>query len=445
MRIPAPTLFALLILFASLPASAWENHTQLSDIALEAESWAATDVTAESLDSFLEEAKGRLGAVLAAVEKDAKADYPAYKPLPAALTFDPAASGEALRESFTGALRVNPTMPFPLFLQTPAGKSDTRPELVQEKVDLLGNRLVNGSLRGLEEGETVTALQVVETAADEPDYGMDIGLFENNGTAWGARYGFGLQPFGNPSLSYGSQAPFHMSFANEDGILKAAAPKYQGSYVGYRVDLYAALAREAFASGHAYWGWRFAGWALHYVEDAAMPYHSSLLPAKDTLGILLLNAFGTAAQIDGEVVLLSNRHVIMENYQYSVFKAYAGDDAASVLFAAAKGTGMKTVLPGDAAKRRWVLEVVAKRGRDRGLALDRAIVAAFPATYVADPAFDFGAWQAETMYAYDPRAELVVADAAKAKVFEAALVPSIVDLGLAARAFMATLAALSPN
>ncbi|HUL99273.1 MAG TPA: hypothetical protein VLU24_07635, partial [Mycobacterium sp.] len=260
-----------------------------------------------------------------------------------------------------------------------------------------------------------------------------------NGTAYGKTYGFGQQPFGNPNLSYGSQAPFHMSFVNEDGILKRAAPKYQETFAGYRVDLYSALARTAFASGHPYWGWRFAGWALHYVEDAAQPYHASLLPSRDTLGILLLNAFGSRARIDGEIVMVSNRHLILEKYQYAAFAAYAGDDSASALYGALRSADAAAVQDlGDAAKPRWVLDVVAKRARGRAKALDAAIAATFPKKYVADPTFDYGAWQSKTQDAGDPRADLLSRDPSRAKSFEQALAPSLAEMGAAARAFLRT-------
>ncbi|MEI6876952.1 MAG: phospholipase [Spirochaetota bacterium] len=437
--------FVTLSTLVALSAFGWENHMQLSDLALAAAGWAKSESSAESLDSFLEAEKAKLATVLATVEKNARSDYPRYMPLPASLVFDPTAKGATLRASFIAAVRVNPNMPFTLFLQIPVHKTSDRPSLSPEAVDLSGARLPNGPFKELAVGESVSALEVVETASDEPDYGMDIGLFANNGTEWGARYGFGIQPFGNAKLSYGSQSPFHMSFANEDWIIKVAAPKYQGSYVGYRVDLYSALAKEAFASGHSYWGYRFAGWALHYVEDATQPFHSSMLPAKSTFDILVLNAFGPDAKIDGEVVLLSNRHLILENFQYSVLAAYRGDDAPSILYSALQDFPDKTPVGkpqaslGDPSKRRWVLDVVAKHSRQRGRELDRAIVATFPAKYVSDPAFDFGAWQSDTGSAYDPLADLVAIDQKKASAFEVALAPSLADMGRAARAFLAAL------
>lgn len=435
------SVLLICLALAAVSASAWDNHAQLTELAVAGAPWAAAAVSAEPLDAFLTADKAQVAVVLAAVEKQAALDYPMYKPLPAALSFDPSREGDALRASFIGAIRVNPHYPFALFLQLPVGATDTRPVLDQAAVDPTGAHMPNPPFRALAPGESVTAGEVVVSSSDEPDYGMDIGLFADNGTDYGKTYGFGQQPFGNPDLSYGSQAPFHMSFVNEDSIIRRAAPKYQETFAGFRVDLYAALAREAFASGHAYWGWRFAGWALHYVEDAAQPYHASLLPSRSTLGILLLNAFGSKAQVAGEVVMVSNRHLILENYQYAVFAAYAGDDSASPLYAALRPSGAVGAKDlGDPSRPRWVLDVVAKRAHARGKALDAAIAATFPKKYVSDPTFDYGAWQSETHNAWDPRADLLSRDPAKARAFEQAVAPSLADMGAAARAFLGVLA-----
>ena len=51
----------------------------------------------------------------------------------------------------------------------------------------------------LREGDLVSVVDVVASATDEPDYGLDIGLWADNGTPHGAVHGFGKQPFGNPS------------------------------------------------------------------------------------------------------------------------------------------------------------------------------------------------------------------------------------------------------
>jgi len=329
------------------------------------------------------------------------------------------------------------------------GDRKGRPDLPVKAAAIGEARVPTGAFVSLAPGAEVTALEVVETACDEPDYGMDFDLYDDNGTAWGARYGFGAQPWGNPKLSYGTQAPFHMSFDNEPGILHALAKWTTRSNSGYRIDLYSALARFAFDSGHEYWGWRFAGWALHYVQDLTQPYHASIMPSKSTLGLILLNAFGSKSAKDGALTLLSNRHLILENYQYSTMAAWAGDAAANPVYGALEGTdGVRGTLPSttkDVSGKLWALKLVAAQARARGPELDRAIVATFPAKYVKDPTFDFGAWQSSTDYAYDPLAELLTKDPAKAHAFDLVLAKSLRETGTATRVFMGAMAAIDAS
>jgi hypothetical protein len=46
-----------------------------------------------------------------------------------------------------------------------------------------------------------------------------------------------------------------------------------------RAHVFAELARLAFLKGHPYWGLRFLGNALHYLEDCAQPYHAAQVPS----------------------------------------------------------------------------------------------------------------------------------------------------------------------
>ncbi|MFZ4617973.1 MAG: hypothetical protein ACOYM2_17470 [Rectinemataceae bacterium] len=441
-KMPVSVLILVLALAAPAATFAWSNHALLAAISLAEEGWGTRMVIVEPLDDFLSSAKAGVATALTAAEAKAKSDYKGYKPLPAALAFNPATEGEALRASFVGAIRVNPGMPFPDFLQVPVNEASERPGLASDASVFKELKVPNSPLRALETGEEVEALKVVETAAEEPDYGMDIGLYEDNNTDYGKAYGFGVQPFGNPALFYGSQAPFHMSFDNEDGIIHMLATFTTESNVGYRLDLYSALSRAAFAAGHEYWGWRFAGWALHYVQDITMPYHATVMPSKDTFGLILLNGLGSKADKDAAVTLLSNRHSILEDYQGAAFLAWAGDHRASQLYAALKpGALSYPVAPLEHSGKAWALAILGKASRARGIETDKAIVAAFPANYVSDPSFDFGKWQADTGYAYDPHAELLAVDSMKAQAFEAVLAKSLAATGAGARGFMASFSA----
>ncbi len=184
------------------------------------------------------------------------------------------------------------------------------------RVSLVTADIAHPPLFALSAGETATAREVLETASEEPDFGMDVGLFTDNKTAFGAEYGFGTQPFGNPELDYGTQAPFHMAFFHENFIIKLAAPFSKISHVEYRIRLYTALASFAFKTGHDYWGYRFAGWALHYIQDMAVPYHARMTPGIGTLRLIWANLFYSEEKRNGLLNILSNRHLVFEKYQY---------------------------------------------------------------------------------------------------------------------------------
>lgn len=433
-----------LVLIPSMQAIAWTNHTMLSSISLSGEAWSSRQVKAESLDDFLAACKDSLPPILEEVETKAGKDFAGFSPRPPALAFDPAATGKALRDSFVAAIRVNPRMPFSLFLQVPpGGNRQGRPDLPWQEATLGTPILPNAPFAALAPGKEVTALEVVATASDEPDYGMDYNLYEDNGSAWGAFYGFGTQPFGNPKLTYGTQTPFHVSFDNEPALIHRLAQFTTRSNLGYRIDLFSALARWAFANGHGYWGWRFAGWALHYIQDITMPYHVTLMPSKTTFQLLLLNTFGTRADREAAITLLSNRHAMFENYQYFILAAWEGDCAANPAFAALlpPRTGVAEVRAIDASAKNWAMKTYGTASRARSFTLDKVIAKSFPARYVADPEFDFGAWMEEIGYSWNPRADLVARDPAKAAAFDRILAESLEAAGDAGRVFTGALAA----
>ncbi len=439
-----PGIIALVLI--PLPqAFSWSNHTEIAAISLSGEAWSSRQVKAESLDDFLVACKDSLPAVLAEVEEKAGKDFPGFRPRPPALAFNPDAAGNALRDSFLAAIRVNPAMPYSLFLKVPSGGDRKgRPDLPWQRALLSERVLPNAPFAALAPGETVTALEVVQTACDEPDYGMDYFLYEDNGSDWGAVYGFGTQPFGNPKLSYGTQSPFHLSFDNEPALIHALAKFTTRSNLGYRIDLFAALARFAFASGHEYWGWRFAGWALHYVQDITMPYHASLMPTKTTLQLLLLNTFGSKADRDGAITLLSNRHAMFENYQYFLLTFRESDAAANSALAAllpAPGTPAVAVRTIDISAKTWAIKSLGAASRARSFKVDKVVAKVFPAKLINDPAYDFGAWMEEIDYTWNPRADLEARDPASAAAFDLVLAESLKAAGDAGRTFTGALAA----
>lgn len=464
-RVHAPSprvrsiLRAALSVFVALcaaPAFAWSNHAWGTWGALK--DFAAFErlapVRVESLESFLVAQAEALEPLLDAQEAWARERVPTYPARPDALRFVAAGTPtpDELRRRFVAALRIAPDARLALFLKRlPRDDAGQRPALARSRVSTLaddeGEDAANGSpFVALQEGEMVSPLAVVATASDEPDYGLDIGVWEDNGTAHGRSYGFGRQPFGNPALSFGSQAPFHMGFYHESPILYRAAGFLQRTYPEYRIHLYRTLALHALRTGHEYWGWRFAGWAMHYVQDLTQPYHARVLPGVSTVRALWINALDLLGRPDAKrhaITLVSNRHLALENFQRTALAAAAkGATDGGPLFRALAGETDDAVVSGSAAggaeadepvfADEDARERVARRAARAADALDDALADALPDRYVADPDFEFGV----DARGIDLYAQLEETSPAASEAMTRALVPLMHEYGAHTRAFV---------
>lgn len=382
---------------AAGPASAWTNHTLVARPALAAmpELKAAPAIKAETLESFLAAEAPGLERLLQREEAWARAQLALYPPRPEALAFKAGGAPAELRRRFIAALRINPDLPLKLFVQALPGAGVSgkaalpwtgvttrrRESSAQESVFLQ-----------LGAGDAVAPLDVIATATDEPDYGMDIGLWQDNGTAYGKTYGFGKQPFGNPALEFASQAPFHMGFFHEHPIVYKAAGFLQRTYPEYRIHLWQSLAAYALQTGHPYWGWRFAGWALHYIEDLTQPYHASVLPGVSVTRLLWINTadlLGWHQPKRQAIILVSNRHLALENYQYHRMRsAYLRHDENDALICAAED------LSTDAGRETFaddaVRALISRESSSLARATDSVLELSLPAKYVSDPAYVLG-------------------------------------------------------
>ncbi|MCX7175217.1 MAG: hypothetical protein NT159_15115 [Proteobacteria bacterium] len=386
-----------LLWFAAGPASAWSNHALGTWQALSVmpEMKSAAPVKVERLETFLAAEDVALEKVLAQEEAWVRANVPVYPPRPEALAFRSSGQPAELRQRFISAVRINPELKLNLFLQLRPGEQlNGRPGLPWAEVTTLRGETTAREItfQDLAEGDTVAPLDVLATASDEPDYGMDLGLWENNETAYGKTYGFGKQPFGNPALEFSSQAPFHMGFYHEAGIIYLAAGFLKRTYPEYRIHLWQTLAVHALRSGHAYWGWRFAGWALHYQQDLSQPYHARVLPGVGVARMLWINSvdlLGYHAAKDHAITLVSNRHLALENYQYHRMRAaYLRPDPDDALMLACRDTARDLAYaPYDDNSPR---QVIAKEAQTMADAADTALEQSLPAHYIADPGYDFG-------------------------------------------------------
>ncbi|MHB8949819.1 MAG: hypothetical protein ACYC4S_12240 [Rhodoferax sp.] len=393
----ALALVALLGLGAG-QALAWSNHSYGAYRAFEKmpEVAQAALVRVEPLEAFLKAQEKAIEALLARQEAWAQSQLAVYPARPPALAFkaEPNRIDAARRLAFLMALRVAPNSKFALYVQAdPWGqRPPTATLLAHDCVDTLPEQ-PNSTYRfvGLKAGDLVAPLAVLASASAEPDYGLDINLWADSPSDWGKVYGFGALPFGNPALYFSTQAPFHMGFFHEDRVIYKAAPFIKKTFPLLRIHQYSSLAALAFRSGHLYWGWRFTGLALHYVQDLTQPYHASLSPGNSSvklIGINLLAMAGMPRMKNEMIVLLSNRHLALEKYQNQLVYNAALARQESTLEKSLRTSSTDASYP--AWSDLYARDVVSRQSQALASRLTDILVDALPLVYVTDPSFDFG-------------------------------------------------------
>ena len=315
--------FFLLLLCGTAPAAwGWSNHTVGSYLALQdlPALREAPQVDVETLEQFLAQQYGAVAELLEEQERFARQHFAQYPPRPDSLKL-PAVPGDHLQQAFLNALRINPQIHLAMVIQPMPGKDLPEREHLKAEQVMVEQTLSPWNRQRfirVANGEKVSALAVLASAADEPDYGHDINLFSDNPGEVAERYGFGPQPFGDPRFQYSSQAPFHMGFFHENPVVYAAADFLQRSWPDWRAYQYMGLARLAFATGHPYWGYRFLGWGLHHIQDLTQPYHAKPLPGVELASMLLMEGKALAgfdSDKHAAIERVATRHMEVEKYQ----------------------------------------------------------------------------------------------------------------------------------
>ena len=317
-------VLSVLLAGLSAPVMAWSNHSLGSALALrDAQGVTGVEsVEVESLDDFLAAEGVGLQALLDQQETFARANFKGYPTRPDELRWQAEGAGDR-RQDFYQALRINPEIKLADFVQPVPGTSDWKGRtLLPISQVMVFKDFSQWSDRyrfyQVSQGDKLSPLSVLATATDEPDYGHDINLFSDNPGTAGARYNFGAQPFGDSRFEYSSQAPFHMGFYHESPIITTAAPYLAQTYPEQRVYQYLGLSRYAFETGHPYWGYRFLGWGLHYIQDLTQPYHAKVMPGSTTGGLLWVSVkdmLGYPEAKDAVIKRVADRHTALENFQ----------------------------------------------------------------------------------------------------------------------------------
>jgi hypothetical protein len=410
---------AVLLSGVLVPAArAWSDHASLVWPLLRSQpELVQQTVAAEPLDAFLTAEQAGIAKTLDAAESWSVATIEHYPPTPEDLRWGTGHPPTA--ERFFAAIRVNPMLPYRLYVDlSPERTQPEQAPLAWSELSFLGGGTSKLAARywALAPGEPVSIAEVIASANDEPDFGMDIGLFTDNGTDFGQRYGFGIQPFGNPNLEYSSQAPFHMGFYHLDWLSRTAQPSLLRTYPLWRIALFGELAELAFSTGHEYWGWRFLGWGLHYVGDLTQPYHAIPLPGVDTIDALWSVVQGKTGEL---VQLVSNRHGVIESYQYQrLTRALAARQWSAPLLKVIADHAEDTPLEYEP----FVMALTAD-SVEAAADFDAAIERNVPSRFVSDPGFEWtgsGFEQAIVERVADEQGELAVAELDAAVILQLA-------------------------
>jgi hypothetical protein len=426
------------------PAGAWSNHAlgtwpalaalpELSDLA---------PVKVERLESFLAAESTGLSELLRTEEQWARQNVPSYPPRPDDLAFRTgSAAPDELVRRFVAAVRINPASRLALFLQLPPGQgANGRTTLLEADVTTLKRTESTkfNTFVAVREGDLVPVVDVIATASDEPDYGLDVGIWDDNGTTYGKAYGFGRQPFGNPALEFSSQAPMHIGYFHESAIVYKAAPFLLRTFPEYRIHLWGSLAAYALRTGHPYWGWRFAGWALHYLQDLTQPYHTRVLPGVGVTSMLWINALDIAGIHQPKahaITLVTNRHLALENYQLRWLRdAHTRHDSGDAALRALGDTARdaQASYSVDAPRR-----MITRQASELADALDATLAAQLPSKYISDPDYVFGV----TETGLDLYREVTSSRPASRQSMTEAIAPLLGNFGTYSRAFVHSLLA----
>lgn len=386
-------IFCLAVsLMLSAQAFAWSNHTLVSHqlVSTLPQVRDAALVEVESLERFLMANEKALEGFLNQQESWMQENLWHYAPRPAVLEFKATGNREDIRTRFAYAIRINPDAKLPLYLQLLPEDKRQLPDIELEDISTLKNpdALVDIQLAQLMPADQVAPVDVVTTASVEPDYGLDIGLFTDSKTDYGKIYGFGEQPFGNPNLEYGTQAPFHMGFYHETSIIYAFGGFLKRTYPEYRIQLFKQLSEFAFEQGHDYWGWRFMGWGLHYIGDFSNPYHVMPVPGNSSLKTFwvgLLNILGFPEAQQNAIQLASNRHTVLEEFQSLIMtQAYRENNVDHPMIHALTRHESARVY-----KNNHVVTVMSQLAYDKAHEIHEVLEQTMPEHYVNSPSVEY--------------------------------------------------------
>lgn len=175
-------------------------------------------------------------------------------------------------------------------------------------------------------GIELSVLDILSTYSDEPDWGMDQELFSDNQypQLWKTEYAMmgGRSGLSSQSFRHMYWREFYWKHPLQSFKLPLEKLNSPMGEAPRRAEIFMKLAKLAFSKNIPYWGWRFMANSLHYIEDVAQPFHSSQVPSKLMINMVLSQCV-TSLGCDNFVGRMTN---IVSYYHF------AYEDSMSFLF-----------------------------------------------------------------------------------------------------------------
>ncbi|MGZ3687161.1 MAG: hypothetical protein ACXWPM_07645 [Bdellovibrionota bacterium] len=293
----------------SAPSHAWSLHYLITNLAFQNSAALKKSVQVEPILSFLKSEAPAISKVIS--QHYDWLESKRFKRF-ARMQLD---TRNPTLESFLHALRLNPKSTLPMVRSVLPGERSSGRSVPHSRISSYegGN---DAFLFHYEEAASgaLPASVILYTFSDEPDWQIDHEL-------WGhPEYGYGSIPYGVAGTPT-DRVAFHIQFLHEGLLLRSIAPEITEGMVFERIGLFSDLSRLGFHTGHPYWGYRFAAWAIHYLQDIAQPYHSRALPF-ESIGFYFRFLFSPdkAKFKETNSHILENRHISYEDMVATVLQ-----------------------------------------------------------------------------------------------------------------------------
>lgn len=316
-------LLALCGLIACSPATllAWSNHSLGTWLALAdlPELRQAEPVQVERLEDFLAAEAVALQQVLDEQEARAREELPDYPARPDSLRWTADGSGDR-RRAFLMALRVSPEIRLAYFVQALPGLELPAAKVLPAQDVLVFRKLSlwnEWRFLAVEPGERVSPVRCSPARRTS----RTTGTTSTSSRTTPARSARSTASAPSPSVMRVSNTRLRRRSTSATTTSRRSSIRPRRSSPAPTRSCACASTwrwRGWRSSGHPYWGYRFLGWALHYVQDLTQPYHAKALPGENTATLMwtaIQAALGDTSGKEAAIERVATRHTEVEKYQ----------------------------------------------------------------------------------------------------------------------------------